>query len=115
MLRSVGLAGRALIVVLCALGLVSMHQLAAAALPAHTSHAAHHCDPAATTSAAPGSCSDMMHVCAAVPVESDGLPAPTESVVGLQPPAEAGCHLATPAVGSGTDPPELTHLSVSRT
>lgn len=104
-----------MLVLLCALGLVSMHQMAAAAHTDHSSHAAHHCDPAATTSAAPDSCTAMTHVCGAVPVESGNLPTPSESVLDLQPPADATCQLGTHVIGSGTDPPDLTQLSVSRT
>jgi hypothetical protein len=119
---------RAILVLVCAVGLVGMHQMAAAAHPVghHTTamapevvhehvtadHMAHHC-PETGMSMVSASWPVMDHRCAAVP-STQWSPHPTGTGPFVVPsPPRAGSPLATRC--SGADPPDLNALSVSRT
>ena len=120
---------RLILTLLCALGLVSMHQLAAAAMPKHGSPAAHSAkapmemlsahdcsgdDAVAVT--APEDCA-AHQVCQAMPASSRTAPAPPAIPVTVAPLATTdavGCALPGSLPASG-DPPDLNVLSVART
>lgn len=118
---------RAMLVLVCTVGLVGMHQFAAAAHGAghdamsassHAHHVgmpgiAHDCSQDACGSDAGTSCAGIGHACAAVQSASWELPPATAVPIVIRP--VSGVEVPTASIRSGADPPDLNVLSVSRT
>ena len=118
-----------MLTLLCALGLVSMHQLAASANPEHASPvahsamapmemgAAHHCaGDGAVARTTPEDCS-AHQACQAIPSGPRSAPVPPATPVTVAPhPATDTVVCAPPwSVPASGDPPDLNVLSVART